>query len=274
MWGAQSDTGVYDCSTGAGQTHVRCAAAIADAQLGRILDQIAAIDATRGGETLVVLTADHGATWGDHFYGKTTAGASDSNWYYAPTGVYDGGSLLPPSDPTYNQPAPALQPLIATGNVQFSYQSSALETWLIDRSPARMQEAAAAGLTLPGATAAYYRDGDGYQLLGSNPMTASEEQWWRLHGQDIVDSLASANGPDIVVLMHDMVTYGVYGDHGGATESVQRVPMVFWSPSFAPGDDRGQEFHTTDLMPTVLGAMDIPLVAPVDGAAHPLGRTE
>ena len=274
MWGAQNDTGVYDCSTGAGQTHVRCAAAIADAQLGRILDQIAAIDATRGGETLVVLTADHGATWGDHFYGKTTAGASDSNWYYAPTGVYDGGSLLPPSDPTYNQPAPALQPLIATGNVQFSYQSSALETWLIDRSPARMQEAAAAGLTLPGATAAYYRDGDGYQLLGSNPMTASEEQWWRLHGQDIVDSLASANGPDIVVLMHDMVTYGVYGDHGGATESVQRVPMVFWSPSFAPGDDRGQEFHTTDLMPTVLGAMDIPLVAPVDGAAHPLGRTE
>ena len=37
-----------------------------------------------GGETLVVLTADHGATYGEHFYGKDTADAGDSNWYYAP----------------------------------------------------------------------------------------------------------------------------------------------------------------------------------------------
>ena len=64
------------------------------------------------------------------------------------------------------------------------------------------------------------------------------------HGQEIVDTLASVNGPDIVVLLHDTVSYGVHGDHGGARESVQRVPMVFWSASFAPGDDRGQEFRT------------------------------
>ena len=137
-----------------------------------------------------------------------------------------------------------------------------------------MQEAAAAGLTLPGATAAYHRDGAGYRLHGTNPMTQSETQWWREHGQEIVDTLASVNGPDVVVLLHDTVSYGVYGDHGGASESVQRVPMVFWSPSFAPGDDRGQEFRTMDLMPTVLAAMELPLVAPVDGHAHPLGRTD
>jgi len=274
MWGAQTDNGVYDCSTGAGQSHVRCAAEIADAQLGRILEQIAAIDAARGGETLVVMTADHGATWGEHFHGKTTAGASDSNWYYAPTGVWDGGSFLPPSDLTYNKPSSALQPLIATGNIQFSYQSTAIEAWLIDRSPIRMNEAAATGLTLPGATAAYYRDGAGYRLHGTNPMTQSERQWWQAHGQEIVDTLASTNGPDIVVLLHDTVSYGVYGDHGGASEAVQRVPMVFWSPSFAPGDTRDQPFRTMDLMPTVLAAMNIPLVAPVDGQAHPLGRTD
>lgn len=76
------------------------------------------------------------------------------------------------------------------------------------------------------------------------------------------------------MLLHDTVSYGVYGDHGGASESVQRVPMVFWSPSFAPGDTRGEPFRTMDLMPTVLGAMNIPLVAPVDGEGHPLGRTD
>ncbi len=39
----------------------------------------------------------------------------------------------------YNQPSPALQPLIDTGNVQFSYQSTAVETWL-DRSLGREEE--------------------------------------------------------------------------------------------------------------------------------------
>ena len=59
-------------------------------QLGRILAQIAAVDAAQGGETLVVLTADHGATWGATFAGKPTLGASTGNWYYGPTGLYDG----------------------------------------------------------------------------------------------------------------------------------------------------------------------------------------
>ncbi len=272
MWGAQTDTGPQDCSTGAGQSHVRCAAEIADAQLGRLLDQIAATDAVRGGETLVVLTADHGATHGEQFYGKTTLGASDSNWSYAPTGVWDGGVLIPPTDPLYNQPAPALQPLIATGNIQFSYQSTAVEAWLIDRAPDRMREAAAAALTLPGATAAYYRDGAGFRLHGTNPMTKAERRWWRKHGQEIVDTLASANGPDIVALLHDKVSYGVYGDHGGASDSVQRVPMVFWSPSLAPADRPGREFETVDVMPTILRAMNIPLTAPLDGEAHRLER--
>lgn len=66
----------------------------------------------------------------------------------------------------------------------------------------------------------------------------------------------------------------IYGDHGGAGESVQRVPAVFWSPSLAPGDDRGQTFRTVDFMPTILRAMRITLTAPVDGQAHPLGHTE
>ena len=41
--------------------------------------------------------------------------------------------------------------------------------------------------------------------------------------------MAAADGPDVIGLLHDKTSYGVYGDHGGAQETVQRVPMVFWT---------------------------------------------
>ena len=75
MWGADADVAPSSCTTGAQQTHVKCAAENADVQLGKLLTTIAAVDAAKGGETLVVLTADHGATYGANFYGKPTSAA-------------------------------------------------------------------------------------------------------------------------------------------------------------------------------------------------------
>jgi len=269
MFGADADTATPDCSTGEGQVHVKCAAENADVQLGKLLAQVAAVDAAKGGETLVVLTADHGATYGQNFHGKDALLAGDSNWYYAPNGVWDAGAF---DTVTYNSPSPAIAAFGATlnGNLQFSYQSTAVEAWLIDRSPAKQQQAAAAALALPGAIASYYRSGSGYKLYGTNTMTKSEDKWWKKHGQEIVDTLASSDGPDTVALLQDKTSYGVYGDHGGAQEAVQRVPMVFWSPSLAFGENTGGPFQTTDVMPTILSTMGIPLTAPVDGQARPL----
>ena len=73
MWGAQADNRPVNCNTLAGQTHVRCEAEIADRQLGKMLDEVKKQDVKRGGKTLVVLTADHGATYGKNFYGKRIA---------------------------------------------------------------------------------------------------------------------------------------------------------------------------------------------------------
>ena len=73
MWGADADVAPATCTTGAEQTHVKCAAENADVQFGKLLDKVAAVDTAKGGETLVVLTADHGATYGEDFYGKTTS---------------------------------------------------------------------------------------------------------------------------------------------------------------------------------------------------------
>ena len=79
-------------------------------------------------ETLIIVTADHGSTYG----GKADHGDN----------VYDGGNVggwyagtwwpcyAPTDDPnTANGPA-ALAPLMATGKVEFSYQSTAIESWL------------------------------------------------------------------------------------------------------------------------------------------------
>lgn len=275
MWGAQDDTAPQDCSTLAGMTHVRCAAENADVQLGKILDEVRQVDAAKGGHTLVVLTADHGATYGQNFYGKTTIDAGDSNWYYAPAnlGVWDAGTdATAPDTSTYSKPSPEIAALNADGNVQFSYQSTAIEAWLLDRSTAAKRAKAQQMLGMPGVTAAYWKNSaTSFKLQGANKMTKSEKDWWQEHGQEIVDTMAAPDGPDVIGLLHDKTSYGVYGDHGGAQQSVQRVPMVFWSPG-AGADPTNESFRTPDVLPTILAAMGISPTAPTDGKAHALGR--
>ena len=274
MWGAQADNAPQDCATLAGQTHVECNAENADVQLGKMLDEVEKVDAARGGKTLVVLTADHGATYGQNFYGKTTSDASDSNWYYAPPnlGVWDAGSAATaPDTVSYSNPSPAVANLNADGNVQFSYQSTAIESWLIDHSVTKKKQGAVNMLAMPGVIASYWRRGDRFVLHGTNTMTGSERSWWRAHGQEIVDTMAGDDGPDVIGLEHDRSSYGVYGDHGGAQESVQRVPMVFWSAGMK-GDSSRAAFRTIDVMPTILKAMGIKPTARTDGRAHPVGH--
>jgi hypothetical protein len=265
MWGAEDDVQSAPGSVDY-QTHVQANAENADVQLGRMLDkldQLGQLD-----DTLVVLTADHGATGSGPaptypgFYGKRDSGSSssDTNWYYGPTSM-----------PTpYNNPSPALMPLINTGNVQFSYQSTSIQTWLTDGSPAKVAEAVGAMQTLPGVIATYWRDGSRFRLADTNPMSWSERRWWRKTGQSIVNTMAAANGPDVVGLLKDGVSYGAVGDHGGASQEVQRVPMVFWSADMRHGRSTRATFRTPDVMPTILRAMGIRLTYPVDGRARSL----
>ena len=108
-----------------------------------------------------------------------------------------------------------------------------------------------------------------FVLAGTNSMTKSEQKWWKEHGQELVDTMAAPNGPDVIGLLHDKTSYGVYGDHGGAQESVQRVPMVFWSPSLAFAK-HGSAVHDAGHPADDPAAMGIPLTAPMDGRARRL----
>ncbi len=75
MWGAYHDQSV-DPSDPGFQTHVPEAARTADEQFGRILAKLQALGQLD--DTLIVLTADHGATYAENFYGKPTLNAGDT----------------------------------------------------------------------------------------------------------------------------------------------------------------------------------------------------
>jgi hypothetical protein len=171
----------------------------------------------------------------------------------------------------YNDPSPALKPLIDTGNIQFSYQSTSIQTWLKDASSSKRAKALKVMKKLPGVIATYWRQGGRYVLNDKNPMTPSDKSWWKETAQGIVNNMADSNGPDLVALLANEVSYGAYGDHGGASEPVQRVPMVFWSSSMTAGNNTGTAFKTPDVMPTILRALGIEQTYPTDGKARSLG---
>ncbi|MFC6519161.1 sulfatase-like hydrolase/transferase [Undibacterium arcticum] len=262
MWGAYHDDGGKPGSADE-QTHLPFVAKYADEQFGRILSKLKELGQLD--ETLIIITADHGATYAKEFHGNDAVGGGDYNWYY--------GKTVNSED--YNKPSPALKPLIDTGNVQLSYQSTSIQTWLKDNSPAKKHEAAKIMRTLPGVAATYWRDGDHFTLDAAPgqgtaaTLSATELAWWKKHGQELVDTMAADNGPDIIGLLADEVGYGVKGDHGSAKQSDQRVPMVVWAANIQ-AEQPAYAFRTVDILPTVLKAMGIRQDQPGDGKAYSL----
>jgi hypothetical protein len=267
MWGGGSvDTLAnyqWDPASMMNQIHMPWIAKNADDQLGRVIQAIK--DKGEWEDTLVVVLADHGATYGANAHYVDAAGGGDQSWYYNPNNQSANTAY---GLPGANNEA-VLGPLNATGNVAYSYQSTAIETWLIDRSWAKKAEAAAAMKLMPDVIATYVRWGDRYVLTSKNAMTAGELMWWAAHGQELVNTMASPTSADVVGLLKNRTSYGVFGDHGGAQREVQRIPMVMYMKGMKHAD-RTEPFRLVDVMPTVLRAMDINKMAPMDGKAYKL----
>ena len=245
----------------------------ADVQVGRVVDALEAKELLD--ETLIVITADHAAQTGtphDTFHGVLAEGVtnplcsdtphphpagapasngirSDCNWY-----------LGSDSDEAYHDPSPAVAELenALGGNLAFSYQDAHVGAWLKGTSVAQKREAAAAVLDMPDIVASYHTNAaqNEYQLYGTNRMTGAERSWFARHADELVDTMAAPNGPDAVGLTATDVTYGVIGDHGGANELVQRIPMVFYGAGVG-SKDSNRKMRLVDVMPTVLDAMGI-----------------
>jgi Type I phosphodiesterase / nucleotide pyrophosphatase len=255
MWGGITDDGFYPPGSEEEQAHLRFNAKVADEQVGRLMRRLKELGQLD--ETLVVLTTDHGGQPSKRFHGVNEPGRSNNNWYY---GATQNGTFLAPS--------PSLAPLIATGNVRFTYQDSAIRTWLTDTSDSAKRHAAEVMSTLPDVIASYRLDGRRYRLVDTNlkAMSFSEGLYWLLRGQEIVDTMAAPYAADVVGLLKDNTSYGVAGDHGGAQRPVQEIPIVFAGADVGPRDSH-HALRSVDILPTVLRKLGIKPAPGLDGKA-------
>jgi hypothetical protein len=251
MWGGITD----DDAAPDDQAHLEFNARTADAQVGRLMRRLKELGQLD--ETLVVLTTDHGGQPALRFHGVNEAGRSNFNWYY---GATQNGTFL--------QPSPSLAPLLATNNVRFTYQDSAIRTWLTDTSDSAKKTAAHVMADLPSVIASYRLDGRRYRLVDLNlkAMSLSELIYWAKHGQEIVDTMAAPYAADVVGLLKDNTSYGVAGDHGGAQRPVQEIPIVFAGANVGSRDSH-HPLRSVDILPTVLREMGIKAGPGLDGKA-------
>lgn len=257
MWGGLNDEAPYP--GGDDSVHIASMAKIADDQVGRIIDRLEADGLLD--ETLVVLTTDHAQLTAESFFGVDGPLKGNTNWYYGKD-----------SDETYLSPAPEIQRLVdESGNIDVTMQDSAIRVWLVDDSRKARREAADVVATLGGVRAAFWRRGDRYVLRWEAPRAQwgdAEWAWYQAHGQEIVNTQAADYGPDVVGLLADNTSYGVKGDHGGAQESVQRIPIVFFGAGVKAGTTPLGAIRSVDIMPTILRDLDIPKTHWVDGRAY------
>lgn len=253
-----------------GDSHLPAIARLADEQVGRMIDALET--AGQLDETLVVITSDHGAQTGHRFHGINQSSRGDFNWYCGKD-----------ADETYLSPSPAIaafrdalggdcDPSTPGGGLDFTYQDAHFAAWLADTSLPSLQAGAQAALDLPGVVAAYYRVGDHYVRYGPlGKMTSGERRWFNMHAQELVDTMAAPFGPDVVGLLSNDTTYGVYGDHGGHQEQVQNIPIIFSWRGLEAGAKPSTALRSVDLLPTILQTMGIAYdPSSVDGTAFSL----
>ena len=138
MWGAQDDNDPQDCCTLAGMTHTPCAAENADVQLGKILDEGRSRSTPQGRQDPGRADRRPRRDVRRELPRQDDPRRQQHQLVLRPAdlGVWDAGTDGVLDKVTYSNPSPAIAPLIADGNMQFSYQSTAIEAWLIDHSTA------------------------------------------------------------------------------------------------------------------------------------------
>ena len=218
-------------------------------------------------DTLIVITADHAAQTGRPFRGVPSSATVRTHSWDRRLRRHSLRLQLVlrhrdrrRRSESYEDPSPAVAQLETTlgGNIAFSYQDGHVAVWLTDNSLVKKQQAADAVLDMPGVIASYHLNAaqDDYVLFGTNPMGRAEQSWFNSHAEDLVDTMAAPNGPDVVGVVTTNVTYGVVGDHGGHNRLIQNIPMVFYGPGVSQKDSN-RELRQVDVLPTILEAMGI-----------------
>jgi hypothetical protein len=217
----------------------------ADAQLGRILDELEA----RGlaNRTMVVVTADHGGQRHDAYLGNNR---------FQSCCPYD--NVVDPPEPPY-----WLQHLNNIGKLRTGYADSDITLWLADHSESNHRALVRGLQDVSGVTEIYakQRSGDEYRYervyASLESQGAAFRAWASKHSEELANTMAGAAGPDLIALLADGYGFGRIGGHGGAQEKVQRIPMIIRVPGETPST-RTMALRLMDLAPEITKVLGLP----------------
>lgn len=186
----------------------------ADAQLGRILDALEERDILDS--TLIAVTADHGAQTNRYYLGNASGDSSGDLVNYARS----------------EKPPFWIARLSKFGRVRATSHDSAIRIWLdepIGASPRLL----AAIAEISGVSRVYEltdgANGKRYARAYRHPLGTPD--WNERHDDELVNTIAGGAGaPEYVVLLENGVGFDLLGEHGGAQETVQRIPMFISKP--------------------------------------------
>ena len=224
---------------------LRDVAAIADAQLGRLLDGLRSHDLLE--RTLIVITSDHGGQRNDYYLGNNK---------------YQSCCPLENSDATVAPPY-WIEHLTQIGSLHTSYQDTSVKVWLADRDPANERAVAVGMADISGMVEVYALRQDGaawrYERLSSTVDRQPERfrQWAARQHAALLDSMANEHAPHLVGLLADGYGFGRVGDHGGAQERVQRIPIMIRVPG-EPGSVHDTPLRLADIEGEVTRIMQLP----------------
>jgi hypothetical protein len=215
MLGELDDQGLTSVPS---EYHLSDALRTADEQLGRLLD---ALDAHKlSARTLIVVTADHGGQKNDVYLGN--------NKYQSCCPFENSEAKV---EPPY-----WIEHLNQVGKLKAGYQDTSIKLWLADRSAAAEQAIVRGMADISGMIEVYaLRRSNGefrYERVFSrlDSQSARFQAWARRHNAELLATMASESAPHLIGLLADGFGFGRIGDHGGAQENVQRIPMIIHIP--------------------------------------------
>jgi len=237
MFGADRD---LDHPNGS-EVHLRDLLLTADAQVGRLVEFL-----RRKGwedETLVVVTADHAGLGAESWHGVDRPGGSWANWAWGPLANAKTEPAL----------RPRLAPLAEAG-LEAMYSDTALRLYL--KPDADAKRVAELVSRLPGVVLVARKtrrpEGWRYEPVFSEPglLSELERRWFEAQVPALLATWACERGPELVALLDQRTSWGQPGDHGGAQEAVQRIPLIFAGPGI-PARKIGVPARLVDLAPTL-----------------------
>jgi hypothetical protein len=235
MLGEQDDHGLTSIPS---EYHLADVLRIADQQLGRILAELNARGLSE--RTMIVVTADHGAQKNEFYLGN--------NRFQSCCSFENSEARV---DPPY-----WIEHLNQLGKLQAGYQDTSVKLWLADKSASNEQAIVRGMADIPGMTEVYAlrRSGDQFryeQILSRlESQSVSFQAWARRHHAELLETMATDSAPDLIGLLADGYGFGRIGDHGGAQEKVQRIPMIIHVPG-EPAAILPQPLRLVDIYPEI-----------------------